>query len=96
MRSGINTSCLALALFEMIQQNVQGVYHLGGPRPVSLYEMGEKVVQQFDCDPNYLIRASRHEDPEQLPRIGNVHLDSAKAYRQLSFCPQTWPEGYEK
>ncbi len=95
LRSGINTVCLARGLHHLLNLKVQGLYHLGGPRAVSLYEMGEKIAQHYGFDSQYLIKASRHDDPENLPRIGNVHLKSQKAYDLLDFTPLSWSEGYE-
>ena len=35
--------------------------------------------------------ASRFEDPDDLPRIGDVALDSRRAYALTGFTPKAWP-----
>lgn len=68
-----------------------GLYHFGGPRRVSLYDIGEFLMQTRPYDRRCLMRASRFEDREGLPRIGNVALDSRRAYALTGFTPRPWP-----
>ena len=91
LRSAIHSDELALGLKILFEKNVTGLFHLGGPNPVSLYEMGEHILKLYDCDPQYLIRSSRFEDRINVPRLGNVHLDSKKAYDMIGFVPKSWP-----
>lgn len=91
LRSAIHTDDLARALEILFEKKVQGLLHLGGPDPVSLYAMGEHILKLYDCDPEYLIRSSRFEDRVNVPRLGNVHLDSKKAYDMIGFVPRQWP-----
>ena len=42
-------------------------------------------------DPACLLHASRFEDREGLPRIGNVALNSQRAYALTGFTPRAWP-----
>ncbi|MGE3541029.1 MAG: NAD(P)-dependent oxidoreductase [Candidatus Tectimicrobiota bacterium] len=73
------------------EQERQGLYHFGGPQHVSLYDIGRYLVTTRAYDPACLLRASRFEDHAGLPRIGNVALDSQRAYAVMGFTPRAWP-----
>jgi dTDP-4-dehydrorhamnose reductase len=90
LRSAIHTDDLARGLAGLFEKKVQGLFHLGGPQPVSLYAMGEQLVSQYSYDEKNLIRASRFEDKINVPRIGNVHLNSKKANDLLGYKASPW------
>lgn len=73
------------------ESEATGLYHFGGPRRVSLYDIGQYVMATRPFDPACLMRASRFEDREGLPRIGNVALNSQRAYALTGFTPRAWP-----
>lgn len=73
------------------EQEIRGLYHFGGPRRVSLYDIGQYLMETRPYDPACLLRASRFEDREGLPRIGNVALNSQRAYALTGFTPRAWP-----
>jgi hypothetical protein len=54
------------------------VYHLGGPLPVSLFDIGKLILDKGNYNMNALKTWSRHDDVNGPPRIGNVHLNSHK------------------
>jgi len=69
---------------------VQGLFHVGGPHPVSLYEIGERILKRGDYKPESLRKWSRRDDVNGPPRIGNVHLNSGKAERLLGRTFKVW------
>ncbi len=71
-----------------------GTYHLGGPRPVTLFEIGQVVNRAGGYDPHLLKGCPRHQAGPVPPRAGDVTLDSAKLHRLLGADPfQPWPVG---
>jgi dTDP-4-dehydrorhamnose reductase len=82
-RSCIDCDDLADAVVSLFALEVEGIFHLGGPRPVSLYEIGERILKRGNYRREALMKWSRADDVNGPPRIGNVHLNSAKAERLL-------------
>lgn len=69
-----------------------GVYHLGGPRPVTLNQIGQIVNRVGGYDPARLRGCLRHEAGPIPPRAGNVSMDSGKLIRLLGGNPfHPWP-----
>lgn len=70
-----------------------GVYHLGGPRANSLYQIAQIVNRVGDYAPDLLKGCPRQEAGPMPPRAGNVSMNSAKLIRlfdgQSPFRP--WP-----
>ncbi|HEX7509791.1 MAG TPA: sugar nucleotide-binding protein [Chitinivibrionales bacterium] len=90
-RSCIDCAELASIIGEMFMHETTGVYHCGGPRPVSLYEIGEWILKRGGYDANLLKRMSRLEEKNGPPRMGNVHLNSKKLERLLGRNISVWP-----
>lgn len=73
-----------------------GLYHLGGPRPLTLYQIGQIVNRVGGYDPLLLKGCPRAEAGPIPPRAGNVSMDSAKLLRLLDGNPfHPWPVGDE-
>jgi dTDP-4-dehydrorhamnose reductase len=89
-RSCIDCDDLADAVVSLLALEVEGVFHVGGPRPVSLYEIGERILQRGNYRKEALMKWSRADDVNGPPRIGNVHLNSAKAERVLGRSLKHW------
>jgi dTDP-4-dehydrorhamnose reductase len=69
-----------------------GVYHLGGPRPVALYQIAQIVNRVGGYDPALLIGCPRALAGPVPPRAGNVSMDSGKLIRLLGVNPfRPWP-----
>jgi dTDP-4-dehydrorhamnose reductase len=77
-RSCIGCEDLTDILIELLARNSRGLYHCGGPDPVSLYEIGKRILKKGDYNATSLKTWSRHDDAKGPPRIGNVHLNSRK------------------
>ncbi|MDH3600204.1 MAG: sugar nucleotide-binding protein, partial [Candidatus Tectomicrobia bacterium] len=78
-RSTLYIEDLIQGLLNLWERHATGYYHLGGPKKVSLYDIGRYLIRTQHYDPACLIKASRFEDTTGLPRIGDVALNSAKA-----------------
>jgi dTDP-4-dehydrorhamnose reductase len=89
-RSCIPCADLADAVVSLLSLEVEGLFHVGGPLPVSLYEIGERILQRGNYRRDALRKCSRKDDINGPPRIGNVHLNSAKAERVLGRPLKAW------
>lgn len=71
-----------------------GLYHLGGPRPITLYQIGQIVNRVGGYDPHLLHGCPRKEAGPIPPRAGDVNMDSGKLLRLLGVNPfRPWPVG---
>jgi dTDP-4-dehydrorhamnose reductase len=71
-----------------------GLYHLGGPRAVTLNQIGQVVNKAGGYDPSLLRGCPRREAGPIPPRAGNVSMDSTKLIRLLGGNPfHAWPLG---
>ncbi len=91
LRSALYIDDLLVGLRLLWEAEATGRYHFGGPKRVSLYDIGHYLIESRHYDPACLIRASRFEDHDNLPRIGNVALNSRRAYTFTGFTPRAWP-----
>jgi dTDP-4-dehydrorhamnose reductase len=73
-----------------------GLYHLGGPRAVTLYQIAQIVNRVGGYDPHMLKGCPRIEAGPMPPRAGNVSMDSTKLRSLLGGQPfRPWPVGEE-
>jgi dTDP-4-dehydrorhamnose reductase len=73
-----------------------GLYHAGGPRPITLYQIAQIVNRVGGYDPRLLKGCPRRDAGPIPPRAGNVSMDSSKLAAALGgdfFRP--WPVGEE-
>ena len=89
-RSCIGCEDLADAVVSLFSKEVEGLFHVGGPRAVSLYEIGERILTRGRYGRETLRKWSRRDDVNGPPRIGNVHLNSGKAERLLGRVFKPW------
>jgi dTDP-4-dehydrorhamnose reductase len=89
-RSCIDCDELADAITLLLEREAEGVFHIGGSRAVSLYEIGEQILKRGNYNPSALIKWSRADDVNGPPRIGNVHLNSTKTERYLGRTFKEW------
>ena len=83
-RSCIDCDELGKIITDMFTMEKTGVFHCGGPAPVSLYRIGEWIIKRGGYDRALLKRCSRLDEKNGPPRIGNVHLNSAKIEKELN------------
>ena len=57
---------------------LRGLFHLGGNRRWSLFDIGQYVLNKGGYDPNLLHGIMRHQEENGPPRIGDVSLNSKK------------------
>jgi dTDP-4-dehydrorhamnose reductase len=76
----------------MLANDLAGIYHAGGPRRLSLYQIAQIVNRAGGYDPNHLMGCPRTSAGPIPPRAGNVSLDSSKLARALGYEPfDPWP-----
>ncbi len=69
-----------------------GVYHAGGPRRLSLFEIAQVINRVGGYDPKCLMGCPRAAAGPMPPRAGNVALDSSKLIAALGADPfDPWP-----
>lgn len=92
IRTPTYTNCLN-GLFETVLSNrLSGLFHAGGPRRLSLYQIGQIVNRVGGYDPSLLHGCFRHEAGPMPPRAGNVSLNSDRLARLLGRDPfLPWP-----
>ncbi len=89
-RSCIDCDELADFIVEMVFKNARGLFHCGGTKPVSLYEIGRKILEKGNYNKAALKCWSRHDDVNGPPRIGNVHLNSSKTEAFINRKIKPW------
>jgi dTDP-4-dehydrorhamnose reductase len=76
--------------------DVSGLYHAGGPRAVTLYQIAQIVNRVGGYEPSLLKGCPRLEAGPIPPRAGNVSMCSAKLIALLGKNPfHPWPVGEE-
>jgi dTDP-4-dehydrorhamnose reductase len=83
-RSCIDCDRISTILLRLLQANVEGLFHCGGPEPVSLYEVGRRVLKTGGYAEGLLKGISRFEERNGPPRVGNIALNSAKLQALLA------------
>ena len=92
VRTPTYTDCLNELLATLLTNDLAGIFHAGGPRPLSLFQIAQIVNRLGGYDPNLLIGCLRHEAGPIPPRAGNVTLNSSKLVRALGYNPfDAWP-----
>lgn len=92
IRTPTYTDCLNEVCEEVLASDLRGIYHAGGPRRLSLYQIAQIVNRVGGYDPRLLIGIPRHEAGPMPPRAGDVGLDSGKLAAALSYASiDPWP-----
>jgi dTDP-4-dehydrorhamnose reductase len=92
VRTPTYTDCLNRVLHYALSSELSGLYHAGGPRPLSLYQIAQIVNRIGGYDPDLLHGCYRRKAGPIPPRAGNVTMNSLKlqsALGQSAFDP--WP-----
>jgi dTDP-4-dehydrorhamnose reductase len=72
----------------------KGLYHLGGPRALTLYQIGQIVNRVGGYEPALLKGCLRSEAGPIPPRAGDCTMNSAKLNDLLGGAPfRPWPVG---
>ncbi len=92
VRTPTYADCLNRLYEQVLSRKISGLFHAGGPRRLSLYEIAQVINRVGGYDPDLLMGCPRLEAGPIPPRAGNVSLDSSQLARQLGFQPfDPWP-----
>lgn len=92
IRTPTYTDCLNKTFAAMLANNLSGIYHAGGPRKLSLYEIAQIVNRVGGYNPQHLAGCYRIQAGPIPPRAGDVTMDSTKLIKALGYAPfDPWP-----
>lgn len=92
VRTPTYTDCLNKVCDAVLARSLAGLYHAGGPRRLSLYQIAQVINRIGGYDPALLRGCPRIEAGPLPPRAGNVSLDSTKLSNALGYEPfDPWP-----
>jgi dTDP-4-dehydrorhamnose reductase len=92
VRTPTYTDCLSRVCQAVLGSDLSGLYHAGGPRRLSLYEIAQIVNRVGGYDPRDLMGCMRVEAGPVPPRAGDVTMDSTRLTEALGFTPfDPWP-----
>jgi dTDP-4-dehydrorhamnose reductase len=92
IRSPTYTDCLNGLFDVLLASDLAGLYHAGGPRKLSLYQIAQIVNRVGGYDPRLLIGCPRISAGPIPPRAGDVTLNSGKLIAALGYDPfDPWP-----
>lgn len=92
VRSCTYTDDLNPVFERFLTDSERGIFHLGGPRPLTLYQIGQIVNWVGGYDPALLKGCPRREASPVPPRAGNVSMCSDKLLALLGDNPfRPWP-----
>jgi dTDP-4-dehydrorhamnose reductase len=92
VRTPTYTDCLNRLCETVLSGDLAGLYHAGGPRPLSLYQIAQIINKIGGYDPRHLIGCPRQAAGPVPPRAGDVSMDSGKLVQALGDQPfHSWP-----
>jgi dTDP-4-dehydrorhamnose reductase len=92
IRTPTYTDCLNPLCEAVLASDLAGLYHAGGPRRLSLFEIAQIVNRVGGYDPRHLHGCPRAAAGPLPPRAGNVSMDSGRLAAALGFEPfHPWP-----
>jgi dTDP-4-dehydrorhamnose reductase len=96
VRSSTYTDDLNPVFEHFLAGREAGLFHAGGPRPLSLFQIAQVVNRVGGYDPRLLRGCLRREAGPMPPRAGNVSMNSGKLIATLGGNPfHPWPVGEE-
>jgi dTDP-4-dehydrorhamnose reductase len=79
---------------KFLATSAAGLFHCGGPRPMTLYRIGQAVNRVGNYAPELLKGCPRVEAGPMPPRAGDVSMNSDKLCSELGYQPfRPWPLG---
>lgn len=92
IRTPTYTDCMNALYEAVLQRNLSGLFHAGGPRRLSLYQIGQIINRIGGYPPELLIGIPRRRAGPIPPRAGNVAMNSDKLAAALGYDPfDPWP-----
>jgi dTDP-4-dehydrorhamnose reductase len=80
-RSVAGGASVAKGIKLALENNWQGIYHLGGKEKISRYDLGLLICEVFGLDKNLIVPTLQSELKPVATRPPDVSLNSDKAYR---------------
>ena len=92
VRTPTYTDCLNRLCARLLASRLCGIFHAGGPRRLTLYQIAQIINRVGGYDPACLMGIPRREAGPIPPRAGNVTMDSGKLKAALGSDPfSPWP-----
>lgn len=92
VRTPTYTDCMNRVFEDVLSNNMSGLYHAGGQRRLSLYEIAQIVNRIGGYNPDLLMGCPRIDAGPIPPRAGNVTLNSNSLADALGYTPfDPWP-----
>lgn len=92
IRTPTYTDCMNDLFAVMLSNSAGGLFHAGGPRQLSLYEIAQIINRVGGYDPDHLEGIPRLDAGPIPPRAGNVTMNSDKLIQYLGYDPfDPWP-----
>jgi dTDP-4-dehydrorhamnose reductase len=92
IRTPTYTDCLNRLCEKMLANDLEGIFHAGARRRLSLYEIAQIINRVGGYDPKCLMGIPRHQAGPIPPRAGNVCMDCSKLIDALGCDPfDPWP-----
>jgi dTDP-4-dehydrorhamnose reductase len=92
IRTPAYADCLNRLYERVLATDLSGLYHAGGPRPLSLYQIAQVVNRVGGYDPDLLMGCPRKAAGPIPPRAGDVTLNSTALWDSLDGEPlDAWP-----
>jgi dTDP-4-dehydrorhamnose reductase len=78
VRSNLYVQDLAKVIAHFLGNRERGIWHVGGPRPLSLYRIAQAINALGNYPPELLMGCLREAAGPMPPRAGDVSMDTAK------------------
>ncbi len=92
IRTPVYVECLNQLMASVLAGNLRGLFHAGGPRRVSLFQIAQIVNRIGGYDPHLLHGCMRIKAGPIPPRAGDVTMNCDKLVSVLGFQPfAPWP-----
>lgn len=92
VRTPTYSDCLNQVFQYVLGSDLSGLFHAGGVRKLSLYQIAQIVNRVGGYDPKHLMGCLRHQAGPIPPRAGDVTMNSEKLAVALGFRPfDPWP-----
>jgi len=92
VRTPTYTDCLNRLCDAALADGLAGIYHAGGPRRLSLFQIAQVINRVGGYDPDCLFGIPREHAGPIPPRAGNVSMNSARLAQALGYEPfDPWP-----
>jgi dTDP-4-dehydrorhamnose reductase len=92
IRTPTYTDCMNRLFHRLLASDLAGLYHAGGPRRLSLFQIAQIVNRIGGYHPEHVQTCSRFEAGPIPPRAGDVTMDSSRLIQAVGHQPfDPWP-----